>query len=221
MSELEKVAIYTYWKEIGSRMGMSDLPPTLEDLADWTEEYTRRTMYYSDNNRACSDATLELFVRDLPSFLQGTAKNALISMLEERVRIALGYEKPSALTYFVVNAVLKTRGFLIRHFYLPRFSELDVLPKVDAQGRLHRTLWAFEPWYVNDSVWETVKAWFGTKGNILPGPLYRSSGSLVEEVGPTAFEKVSINDVRKEAEQIGVYAAGGGAVGMGCPFKLR
>lgn len=221
MTELEKVAIYTYWKEIGSRMGIENLPPTLEDLEIWTEEYTSRTMYYSDNNRACAEATLGLFVRDLPAFMQNIAKNALISLLEDRVRIALGYEKQSAPITFLTSAVFKIRGFLIRHFYLPRFSELDVLPKIDKSNRLHRTLWAFEPWYVKASMWETLKAWISTKGKVLPGPKYRSSGTLVEELGPAAYEKISIDDVRREAEQIRKYAAGGGAVGLGCPFKLR
>lgn len=38
MTELEKVAIFIYWKEIGNRMGIRDIPNTLEELELWTAE---------------------------------------------------------------------------------------------------------------------------------------------------------------------------------------
>jgi len=34
MTKLEKVAVFVYWREIGYRMGMNDLPKTLEELED-------------------------------------------------------------------------------------------------------------------------------------------------------------------------------------------
>jgi hypothetical protein len=33
MTELEKVAIFAYWKEIGNRIGIKDIPDALEDLS--------------------------------------------------------------------------------------------------------------------------------------------------------------------------------------------
>jgi hypothetical protein len=47
---------------------------------------------------------------------------------------------------------------MIRHLYLPCFSELDPLPKLDEKNKLHRTMWAFGLWHVQDSVLEWVKA---------------------------------------------------------------
>ena len=43
-TELEQVAIFTYWQELGSRMGISDIPPTLEALKQWTEDYENKHM---------------------------------------------------------------------------------------------------------------------------------------------------------------------------------
>jgi hypothetical protein len=42
----------------------------------------------------------------------------------------------------------------------------------------------------------------------------------VEELGLLQYEKDSVDDVQKEADQIRDYAAGVGAVGQGCPFKI-
>jgi hypothetical protein len=91
MTKLEKMTIYTYWKEIGSKVGMSDLSETSEDLEVWTEKYTKENMYHSDTNKACAETTMGLFIRDLPGFMQGFAKQAAISFFEDQVRLALGY----------------------------------------------------------------------------------------------------------------------------------
>jgi hypothetical protein len=221
MTTLEKNAIYTYWKEIGSRMGISDLPATVGDLEIWEKEYAKENMYFTSNNKTCADATLGLFIRDLPSFMQGWVKKAAISLFDDQVRNALGYERSPMYISFLVTAIFKTRGFLLRHFYLPRFSELNPLPKLDEKDRLHRTMWAFEPWYIQDSFVERVKAWFWTGGKVIPGDKYKSEGVLVEGLGPAAYETKSVDEVRRDAEQLRLYAEKGGAVGMGCPFRLN
>jgi hypothetical protein len=43
-SEIEQVALYTYWKEIGSRMGIDNIPVTLDELRVWTAEYEKDNM---------------------------------------------------------------------------------------------------------------------------------------------------------------------------------
>ena len=73
MTYLEKVAQFIYWKEIGYRMGMTDIPKTLEELQVWTDAYEKTDMFYSESNRKCYDATIDLFLRNVPSFLKGLA----------------------------------------------------------------------------------------------------------------------------------------------------
>lgn len=51
LTGLEKVAIFRYWKEIGNRMGITDIPDTLEELEIWTVEYEKTNVYFTKNNR--------------------------------------------------------------------------------------------------------------------------------------------------------------------------
>jgi ER-bound oxygenase mpaB/B'/Rubber oxygenase, catalytic domain len=218
LTELEKVAIYVYWKEIGNRMGIKNIPDTLEELEIWTAEFTEKNVYYTKNNKICADSTMRLFLRDVPPFLRGFAQHAAVSLFEERSRLALGYEKPPRWIATLVTTAFYIRKFIIRHFFLPRLHELDPLAKPDSTGRLFRDIWAFEPWYVKATVKSWLGALFSTSGKVLPGQKYKSNGFLVEELGPVEYEKSSKEPVAKEAEEMRAYASKGGALALGCPF---
>lgn len=45
MAELEKVAAFIYWKEVGNRMGIKDIPQTLEALKTWVDDL-RMSIWY-------------------------------------------------------------------------------------------------------------------------------------------------------------------------------
>ena len=220
MTEIEKVAMFTYWREIGNRMGISNIPETLEDLETWTAEYTKKNVYFTENNKKCAEATMQLFLRDIPSFMQGFAKHAAVSLFEKQTRIALGYGKPPAWISVFVGAVFQIRKIMIRYLFLPRFHALDPLAKSDASGRLFREEWAFEPWYVKSTVKSWLIALFYLSNRALPGPKYKSNvGFLVEELGPAEYEKSSKGPVTKEAEEMQAYVSKGGAMVLGCPFR--
>ncbi|CZR67333.1 uncharacterized protein PAC_17232 [Phialocephala subalpina] len=219
LTELEKVAIFVYWKEIGNRMGIRDIPDTLEELEIWTAEYTKKNVYFTKNNKLCADSTMRLFLRDVPLFMRGFAQHAAVSLFEERSRLALGYEKPPRWIARLVATAFHIRRIIIRHFFLPRLHELDPLAKPDSTGRLYRDTWAFEPWYVKATVKSWLQGWFWTSGKVLPGPKYKSNGFLVEELGPVEYEQSSKEPVAKEAEEMQAYASKGGAVVLGCPFS--
>jgi hypothetical protein len=218
LTEIEKVAIFIYWKEIGNRMGIKDIPDTLEELEIWTAEYTKKNVYFTKYNKMCAESTMRLFLRNVPLFMRGFAQHAAVSLFEEQSRLALGYEKPPRWIAKLVATTFQIRRFIIRHFFLPRFRELDPLAKPDSTGRLYRDAWAFEPWYVKATVKSWLQGWFWTSGKALPGPKYKSNGFLVEELGPIEFEQSSKEPVVKEAEEMQAYASKGGAIALGCPF---
>lgn len=217
MTELEQVAIYTYWKEVGNRMGIKDIPPTLPELLVWVEEYEKTNVYFTENNRKCAEATIGLFLRDLPPFMRGFFQHAAVSLFPEKFQVALGYPKPPRWIATFAAGVFHIRRFMLRHLFLPRLHELDPLPKPDASGRLFRNLWAFEPWYVKTTLKSRLEGLFWTSGKALPGKKYKSDGFLVEELGPVEYEKASREPVTIEAQEMLAYAADEKMAG--CPFK--
>ncbi|KAF2115767.1 hypothetical protein BDV96DRAFT_574445 [Lophiotrema nucula] len=219
MTYLEKAAQLVYWREIGARMGFGGIPETLEELAEWKTKYEKKHLYYIEANRIVTEATLQIFLRQTPKYLHGFVRNLFISFIEEKnVRDALGFPDPPAWATFLTTNFFRIRGFLIRHFFLPRLHSLDPLPKQGADSRYHRDphFILFEPWYVADTWYNRLVLW--TK-SAKPGPEFKSSGYLPEELGPAGTERAK-DSVHKQAEAMKEYVQRGGAVEVGCPFKF-
>ena len=220
MSELEKVAVFVYWKEIGNRMGMQGLPQTLSELKTWTAKYEENEMVYSENNAKCYKATVDLFLRDIPSGLRGPAGKIADSFLEDYVRPTLGVAAPPAWATRSVAIFFACRKLLIRHCFLPRFSSAGRGVSETPSGRLQRKSWAFEPWYVEETIWVRFLKRLGLASERSPGSQYLNEGYLPEELGPLEFATVSRSAVLQQASQMKSYAEKGGASGMGCPFAF-
>jgi hypothetical protein len=221
LTDLEQVAIFTYWREIGNRMGIQDIPPTIEKLAVWSEEYEKTAMVYSDNNRKCADASTEFFLKNVSPALRPFFQQVTYALLEERTRNALGYPAPSPRVQSLVNGFFRLRALVVRHLFLPRLTKIDPLAKEDKRsGRLHAAYRSLEPWYVKDTAWNKLLAWWSGGAQYVPGPNFKSGGYLPEELGPAKFENISRTAVLKEAEALRSYAAEGGASMVGCPFRF-
>lgn len=221
MTRLEKVAYFVYWKEIGNRMGMVDIPATLEELQAWTVEYEKTHMYYTEDNRKCYDATVALFIKETPKFMRAFAEKLTACFLQDYARTALGVPHPPGWLQSMVDGVLLLRGWLIRHTCLPRWREMDLGVRMAPNGRLQRKSFAFEPWYVKDTAWSKLLRRLGLANpRKLPGPEYMDDGYLPEELGPIEFIEKSRKPVLDQAEEMKRYAERGGAAGVGCPFLL-
>ena len=220
MTELEKVASFIYWKEIGNRMGIKNIPQTLHELEAWTEDFESSHMVYAESNRQCAETTINMYLRNIPQFLRSFARNAASSLMEDRVRIAVGLPEPPSWISCIVISVLKSRGWIVRYFFFPRLYELDVLQPPGPNGRIQRNIYGFEPWYVKDTIWMRLSSWLQTGGRLQPGSKFKSTGYLPEELGPVEYERVSKDSVLKEAETMKLYATKGGAAVVGCPFSF-
>lgn len=220
MTKLEKVATFIYWKEIGNRMGIKDIPQTLEGLETWVEDFETEHMVYADSNRVCAETTINLYLRGIPGFLKTFTLNIANSLLEKRVRVAIGSPDPPLWASPVVILLLRFRALAIRYLILPRLCSKDVMSHPGLDGRLKRKIFAFEPWYVDNTAWNRWSTWFQSHGRMVPSAEYKSTGYFPEELGPDEYEKVSRDPVLKEAEAMKMYAAAGGAVGVGCPFAF-
>ncbi|KAH9990066.1 hypothetical protein F4779DRAFT_258801 [Xylariaceae sp. FL0662B] len=223
LTRLEKVAYLIYWTEIGHRMGFGDIPRTLEDLDRWRRQYEAEHMYFIPENRMVTDATVGLFLRTVPPFLRGLVRTLFVSFIEEKqVRDALGYPDPPAWATALTAGFFRARGFLLRHFFLPRVRNLDVLAKPGKNGRLYRDpeFVGFEPWYVPDTWYNRVALWLKSGGTMKPGKAFQSRGFLPEELGPSGFEKISKEPVLDQAEAMKEYIQNGGSATTGCPFRF-
>lgn len=92
----ERQAAFNFWLEVGRRMNIQDIPPTLEALERWSLEYEERHFVYADTNRRVADATVAIFMGWFPTALHPLLRPAVYALLDDRLREALGYPKQPA-----------------------------------------------------------------------------------------------------------------------------
>ncbi|KXJ88385.1 hypothetical protein Micbo1qcDRAFT_197238 [Microdochium bolleyi] len=222
LTQLEKVAHFLFWREIGHRMGFGGIPDTLEELKEWKTEYEKTHLYYIPENRMVTDATVDVFLRDLPKPLHGFARAIFCSFIDEpHVRRAIGYPDPPTWAVTLKDSFFAARRLYLRYLALPRLATLNPLARQGADGRYYRSAEyvGFEPWYVADTWRNRIALWLKYGRGKVPGDQWRKGGYLPHEIGPVGTEKVSREPVARQAAALEEYASSGKS-GMGCPFEF-
>ncbi|MFB2974369.1 oxygenase MpaB family protein [Aerosakkonema sp. BLCC-F183] len=116
MCETERLASYYFWREVGERMQIQNIPKTYEEFELYNLNYERENFRYSDTNRRVGEATRDLFLSWFPSFLRWAIEPAVYAMLDETMRSAFGFPDPPQLLKSAVPMILKIRGQGLRLF---------------------------------------------------------------------------------------------------------
>ncbi|KAG0373058.1 hypothetical protein BGX24_012199 [Mortierella sp. AD032] len=162
MTQLEKNALLALWTHNGNKMGIKNIPETLEQLAAWTEAYENEHLAYDPANRIIADATTDLLLNKAPEFIHPFGRTAVASLLTPQLRRAFNIPAPPAGLTTIMETALKARGLFIRYFMLPRH-----LPRVRTGLRANKDN-KYVPFY--------------HKYGVVYGDGYR-----VEDLGPDKF----------------------------------
>jgi hypothetical protein len=106
----ERLGYYYFWREVGARMGIYDIPPSYEAFEAWSREYERSAFRYTETNRKIGVATRELFVSWYPSPLAPLVRRAIHALLDDEVLDAFGFPKPSRVARKSIRGMLRLRG---------------------------------------------------------------------------------------------------------------
>ena len=118
-TEAERTAAVRYYQRLGSLMGIKDIPADFDGFAELMDSYERETYVFDAKARAVADSTLALFVTFYPKPLRPAMRRFSIALLDDHLREAFGYEKPSTLMTRLAHGSLVARGRLVR-FFPPR-----------------------------------------------------------------------------------------------------
>ena len=188
MTDLEIEALYVMWKEFGERMHIKNIPSTYESLCDWQEEYERDNMVLADSNVQTAKETMEILLYTTPAPLKGFVKEFLICFMDPRLKIAMGFEDPSAKMEAFAKSVIEFRKFYIRNFTLPRvFGNEFLSEKPNSCGRYNVKYAEGRPFYVRKTFLSTYgpSSWIKRiMGYPLPGKEYYSDGYDIINTGP-------------------------------------
>jgi hypothetical protein len=114
MCEQERLAMFHFWREVGRRMGIRELPASYAEFESYNVEYEERHYRYTETNRRVGTATLELFASWFPKMLRPLVRRSICAVLDDSVIAGFGFPRPSPLLRRLVTAALKLRARLLR-----------------------------------------------------------------------------------------------------------
>lgn len=215
LSSLEQHAFYVYWVEIGKRMGIQEIPESIEELISWSKEYEGRCMVPAPTNAEVAAYTMDELLTAVPETfgLKTFAQRASICLLDESVRVSMMQPEQPWYLHALVKFLLSSVAFVQHWLLLPRLSPcfpVDIrLPEVSADAscpRLHPNKWQTRPWYKPEA---TGLRYYKDKFLVfigwhteMPGPHLKSTGYRLEEMGPMRFELAGHEEVMAKAAEL-------------------
>jgi hypothetical protein len=116
--EQEKLAAYYYWREVGRRMNIKEIPPDYESLERYNIEYEATHFHFAEANFRLAKATRDMFLGwFFPKPLWRFGEPFIYAIMDDRLLAAVGFPKPAPGIRRFVEGTLKMRARLLR--FLP------------------------------------------------------------------------------------------------------
>jgi ER-bound oxygenase mpaB/B'/Rubber oxygenase, catalytic domain len=113
-TDTERIALFQFWREVGSRMGIRDIPDSYADFERYNLDYEAARYRYADSNRNVGEATRELFASWFPRPLRPLVRRSIHALLDEANRRAFGFPDPSPRLEGLVRRALRLRARVLR-----------------------------------------------------------------------------------------------------------
>jgi len=219
LSPLECQAFFVFWKEIGKRMNIKDIPETLEDFMRFHIAYSEENMIPNTTNRDVAGYTIDELLHSVPTTfgIKALATRILICILDEPIRVSMMQPAQPKYLRLLSRGLLKASGYWHRYLCLPRFSPESVVelgpPKspIGSLARMRPKSFRAKPWYKAESkglgaMCDRLAVMVGYY-DYLPDRQYKSEGYRLEELGPSEKENMAHEQIMKDAEDL-----------LGCPI---
>lgn len=113
-TEAEKLALFYYFRELGKRMGIRDIPEDYAAFEQFNIDYERAHFRYAESNRLIGEATLDLLLGFvLPRRLRSLGRPFVIAVMDAPLREAMGFRHPPAWLEGLVAGVLRLRARIL------------------------------------------------------------------------------------------------------------
>ncbi len=119
MGEKERLAYFYFWREVGRRMNIRNIPCQYESFERFNREYGRAHYRFNGTNQRVGAATRELFVSWFPALLAPLVRSAIYALLDRPLLDAFGFPQSNPFMRFIVPRILRLRGWAAG-FWPPR-----------------------------------------------------------------------------------------------------
>lgn len=108
--ETEKLATFEFWREIGRRMAIRDIPDEYAELERFNEEYERERFARTEATERVGSAARDMFLAWFPGLPKRFGSQAIHALMDDRLLDAFGFPHPSRALRSTVAASLRSRG---------------------------------------------------------------------------------------------------------------
>ncbi|MBY6679516.1 MULTISPECIES: oxygenase MpaB family protein [unclassified Rhodococcus (in: high G+C Gram-positive bacteria)] len=106
----ERIASVAFYREVGIRMGIRDIPASTADFHAFKVRYERERFVYSDDNRAIGEYTRDLLASWYPRPVRSAVRGAVLSMIDQDMTRAFGFGDPVPAVRPALESALQARG---------------------------------------------------------------------------------------------------------------
>ena len=132
-TDIERLAFFNYWRAIGSRMRIANMPSSYTEFEAFNRQFERERFAYTASGRRVADSTMDMFLAwFLPRPVRALGQPFLLALLDDHLLDAFHYPRPSARVRQLVQTQLRLRAAVVRR--LPERRR----PKMRTELR-HRT----------------------------------------------------------------------------------
>jgi mpaB/rubber oxygenase-like protein len=110
----ERLGYYFFWREVGARMGIRNIPATYDAFEAWSRSYEHAQFRFAETNQRVGAATRDLFAAWFPRIFTPIVRCTIYALLDEPTIAAFGFPNPLPLSRPLVRAALKLRGRVVR-----------------------------------------------------------------------------------------------------------
>lgn len=124
----EKLALFYFWRGVGERMRIRDIPDTFEAFEQFSRDYEHKTFADTDAGRRVANATRDLLLSFyLPKPLWKTAEPLVYALMDEPLLNAMGYPLPSNQMRQRVEGLMRARAKLLRLLPKNKYPQMATL----------------------------------------------------------------------------------------------
>ena len=120
----ERAAWFNFWREIGRRMGLRDIPATREAFDAFVRHYEERELRHDPANQRVAEATVAIMAAWLPRPLRLAVRPVVCCLMPARLLPAIGFSAPPRWLSALVHGALKVRAWGKRFVSLERHPTL-------------------------------------------------------------------------------------------------
>jgi len=112
--EAEKLAAFHFWRAVGARMAIRDIPESYDDFERWNRQFERERFAHTAAGARVAAATRDMFLDWFPGLPKRLGRPAVHALLDEPLLDALGFPRPSPALRRTMEAAVRARSRAVR-----------------------------------------------------------------------------------------------------------